>query len=167
MSSIQDFVYLLLYAAIFMVATTMLFLMLGTSKTKDQTMSDTMSDKTSISMSAYEGDNGYGRNNVKGEDKDYTRNQQKRNMTVIDGNDVYLDIIAVIDAFTPEDIERYETGQLKIYVRTDYIEYATMLNIKNKRQLTLKNLKAVTTGNSYQRVYKYDKDLNVIAINYQ
>ena len=88
-------------------------------------------------------------------------------MTVIDGNDVYLDIIAVIDAFTPEDIERYETGQLKIYVRTDYIEYATMLNIKNKRQLTLKNLKAVTTGNSYQRVYKYDKDLNVIAINYQ
>ncbi len=166
MSTMQDFFYLILYAVVFVIGVTMLLILLGTSKTKDQTVSDHISDKTSVSMEAYDETKGYGRNNVKGADKDYTKTQQQRNMTTINGEDVYLDIIAVIDAFTAEDVERYENGQLKIYVRTDYITPATMLNIKNKRQTTLKNLKTAVIGNSYQRVYKYDENLNVIAINY-
>lgn len=167
MTTLQDFVYLLLYVAIFMVSVTVLFLMLGTSKTKDATVSEELSDKTSISMSTFDEEKGYGRNNVMGADKVYTKKQQQDNMVTISGEDVYLDIIAEVESFTDEEMERYKDGEIQITVRSQPISYQSVVKLMNKNDLVVKNLKSITLGSNFQRVYKYDQDLNLIAINYQ
>lgn len=150
-----------------MVAVTLLILMLGTTKDKDSTVSSKLSDKTSITMSSHDEPKGYGRNNVTGVDKTYTKTQQKRDLPLLSGSDVYLDIIAVLDSFTPEEMERYEHDELKITIRSHPITYTDALKLKKKNETVLKNLDKYINGSSFQRVYKYDKDLNVIAVNYQ
>ncbi len=167
MTTLQDFVYLLLYVAIFMVAVTLLFLMLGTTKDKDITVSTDLSDKTSITMSSHDEPKGYGRNNVSGAGKAYTKNQQKNALPTITGPEVYLDIIAVVDGFSKEEIARYERDELKITIRSHPISYSDVMKMKKKNEVVLKNLDKYIQGSSFQRIYKYDKNLNIVAVNYQ
>ncbi len=167
METLQEFIYLILYAAVFMVAVSLLFIMLGTSQTKDVTVSADLSDKTSITMSGLDEPQGYGRNNVTGEDKTYTKNQQKKDLPLISSTEVYMDILAVVDNFTPEELEKYANNEIKITIRSHPISYNDVLKIKNKNEAIIKNLDKYIQGADFQRMYQYDKDLNVIAVNYQ